>query len=48
MFELIYPIDPAPLMPGVKADCAGMDEPDGEMVPVVDVSGLVVGRAARA
>lgn len=48
MFELIYPIDPAPLMPGVKADCAGMAEPDGEMVPVVDVSGLVVGRAARA
>ena len=48
MFELIYPIDPAPLMPGAKADSAGKAEPEGEMVPVVDVSGLVVGRAARA
>ncbi|MGN0190925.1 MAG: NUDIX domain-containing protein [Candidatus Cryptobacteroides sp.] len=35
-------------MPGVKAECVGQNEPEGEMVPVVEESGLVVGRAARA
>ena len=46
MFELIYPIGPAPLMPGVKADSV---ESDGaaEYVPIVEKSGMVIGRATR-
>ena len=47
MFELIYPIEPAPMMPGLKAGGA-RELPAGEEVfPVVETSGLVVGRATR-
>ena len=39
MIELVYPIDPAPLI-GPEADAS-------ETVPVVDENGLVIGRASR-
>lgn len=39
MIELVYPLDPAPLI-GPEADAS-------ETVPVVDENGLVIGRAAR-
>ena len=39
MIELVYPLDPAPLV-GPEADAS-------EIVPVVDENGLVIGRAAR-
>ena len=45
MFELIYPIGPAPLFPGIKAD--GGDVTCGEYLPVVEESGVVIGRACR-
>lgn len=48
MFELIYPVDPAPLIPGLTADSPHERRPEGEIFPVVEESGLVVGRAGRA
>ena len=45
MFELIYPIGPAPLFPGIKAD--GGDVTCGEYLPDVEESGVVIGRACR-
>lgn len=39
MIELVYPLDPAPLI-GPEADAS-------EIVPVVDENGLVIGRASR-
>ena len=39
MIELVYPLDPAPLI-GPEADAS-------ETVPVVDENGLVIGRASR-
>lgn len=47
MFELIYPVDPAPMIPGLKADSAGGGSCADEIFPVVEESGLVIGRAAR-
>ena len=45
--ELIYPYDPAPLIPAPKAGVPA-DIPAGtEFFPVVELSGLVVGRTAR-
>ncbi len=47
MFELIYPIEPAPTMPGPKAGTASVEVPESELLPVVEESGMVVGKAAR-
>ena len=48
MFDLIYPVSPAPVMPLPSADNPG-DRPrsTGEMVPVVEENGLVIGQATR-
>ena len=47
MFELIYPVDPAPILPSLTAN-SPRDGLDGEVFPVVEESGLVVGRASRS
>lgn len=48
MFELIYPADPAPLLPLPSVDSPGVrPSPTGEMVPVVEESGLVIGQTTR-
>jgi len=48
MFDLIYPLAPAPLMPLPSADNPGdRPRPTGEMVPVVEENGLVIGQATR-
>ena len=48
MFDLIYPVSPAPVMPLPSADNPGdRPRPTGEMVPVVEENGLVIGRATR-
>ena len=48
MFELIYPYDPAPVLPLPTADNPGSHaRPGCEMVPVVEENGLVIGQAAR-
>jgi isopentenyldiphosphate isomerase len=48
MFELIYPSSPAVVLPLPSADCPGdQPRPTGEMVPVVEENGLVVGQATR-
>ena len=47
MFELIYPVEPAPLIPGLTADSPRAERTEDEMFPVVEESGLVVGRAGR-
>lgn len=48
MFELIYPADPAPLLPLPSVDSPGdRPFPTGEMVPVVEESGLVIGQTTR-
>lgn len=48
MFELIYPAAPAVILPLPSIDNPG-DSPrkDGEMVPVVEENGLVVGQSLR-
>ena len=49
MFELIYPVDPAPVLPLPTAEKPGIrTRIRGEMVPVVEENGLVVGQASRA
>lgn len=48
MFELIYPVEPAPVLPLPTADNPGSEPRTGsEMVPVVEETGLVVGQASR-
>ena len=48
MFELIYPADPAPLLPLPSVDSPGdRPFPTGEMVPVVEENGLVIGQTTR-
>ncbi len=47
MFELIYPVEPAPMLPGLTADSPRERRIEGEVFPVVEESGLVVGRAER-
>ena len=44
MFELIYPVEPAPMLPGLTADSPRERRIEGEVFPVVEESGLVVGR----
>ncbi len=48
MFELVYPVDPAPILPRPSADRPGLKTLAGsEAVPVVEANGLVIGQAAR-
>ncbi len=48
MFELIYPVDPAPLLPLPSADKPGIRSLAGaEMLPVVEENGLVIGQTPR-
>lgn len=48
MFDLIYPVSPAPVMPLPSADNPGDRPcPTGEMAPVVEENGLVIGQATR-
>ena len=48
MFELIYPVDPAPILPALTAGSPRDGRLDGEIFPIVEESGLVVGRASRS
>jgi len=48
MFELIYPVEPAPLLPLPTAEKPGVQPRIGaEMLPVVEENGLVIGQAPR-
>ncbi len=47
MFELIYPVEPAPLLPGLTATSPRGKRTEDEIFPIVEESGLVVGRAGR-
>ncbi len=49
MFDLIYPYEPAPVLPLPSSDNPGKPRPSAgaEMVPVVEPSGLVIGQATR-
>ena len=48
MFDLIYSVSPVPVMPLPSADNPGdRPRPTGEMVPVVEENGLVIGQATR-
>lgn len=47
MIELIYSYDPAPLVPSPTADTPASSAPSSEWFPVVEPSGLVIGRAER-
>ena len=48
MFELIYPVDPAPVLPFPTVDNpGGHPVQQGEMIPVVEETGLVIGQASR-
>ena len=48
MFELVYPAEPAPVLPRRSAHSdAPAPAPAAEMLPVVEESGLVVGQASR-
>lgn len=48
MFELIYPVDPAPVLPlPTVANPGNLPRTEGEMLPVVEENGLVVGQASR-
>lgn len=49
MFELIYPIDPAPLLPLPTVDKPGIRAKAGqEMLPIVEENGLVIGQSPRS
>ena len=49
MFDLVYPLEPAPILPRPTVDAPGefRPHPGDEMLPVVEPSGLVVGQATR-
>jgi len=48
MFQLIYPAEPAEVLPRPTADNPGeQDTTDAEMVPIVEETGLVIGQATR-
>lgn len=48
MFELIYPVEPAPVLPRPSAERPGQRVlSGGEAVPVVEPNGLVIGQADR-
>ena len=49
MFDLVYPLEPAPLYPRPSADRPGKPaRPRGEVLPLIEPSGLVYGQAARS
>ncbi len=47
MVELIYPYDLAPVVPAPTADSAPLKVRSGEWFPIVQPSGLVIGRSSR-
>ncbi len=47
MVDLIYPYDLAPIVPAPTADSAPVKVRSGEWFPVVQPSGLVIGRSSR-
>ena len=47
MIELVYPYDIAPVIPAPTADSASMTARASEWFPVVEPSGLVIGRSTR-
>ena len=49
MFELVYPLNPVPVLPLPTADrpSNGREIRPGEMVPIVETCGLVMGEATR-
>ena len=48
MFDLVYPVYPAPLLPLPTAENPGIrPRPGAEMLPVVEENGLVIGQASR-
>ena len=47
MLELVYPYDLAPLIPAPTADSLSEKVPSSEFIPVVEPSGIVVGRSSR-
>lgn len=48
MFELIYPAEPAPLLPPPTFDNpGGKPVPGCELLPVIDTNGLVIGQTMR-
>ncbi len=49
MFDLVYPSEPAPILPRPTVDAPGefRPRPGDEMLPVVEPSGLVIGQATR-
>ncbi len=47
MVDLIYPYDLAPVVPAPTADAAPIQVRNGEWFPVVERSGMVVGRSSR-
>lgn len=47
MFELVYPEDIAPELPPFSADTRNCAEHESEWFPVIEPSGLVIGRAGR-
>jgi len=49
MFELAYPSSPAPLYPRPSMEHPGKQpKPKGELLPLIEPSGLVYGQASRA
>lgn len=47
MTGLIYPYETAPVIPAPTADSAAVKAPAAEWFPIVEPSGLVIGRAVR-
>lgn len=47
MIELIYPYDNVPLIPAPTAETVATQEVEGELLPIVEPSGLVVGQSSR-
>jgi len=48
MFELVYPVDPVPVLPLPTVNTpGGVRLKDAEMVPIVEPDGLVIGQASR-
>lgn len=49
MLDLVYPNEPAPLIPRPTADNPSIKPaPGSEMIPIIDQSGLVIGQSTRA